>query len=177
MASVNVSGWRWCIPPVRWLQRYFVPPRSDDWDRIAYQPMLYLATFLAALTVLVFGDFVAFPPHQGIETTHAVYWMWLAMSLGCPLLGLGSLWLIQNRVGKYRYRGLWLRLAADIGQFTTMLIYVVLRLTWGDYHIYPVAVLVSATLFVGHLVIRDVRRLAQVERLAFRLHRDGHGGQ
>lgn len=154
----------------------FVPPRSDDWDRVAFQPMLYLATFLAAVTVLIFGDFTNLPTHPGIQTDRefGLFWIWAILSLTCPALGLGSLWLVQNREGKYRYRGLWLRLAADIGQFTAMGTYLILRLTWGDYHIYPVTVLGAAVLFVGHLIMRDIRRLMQVEQLANILHRDGH---
>lgn len=169
--------WSRCIPPIRWLQKTFVPPVGDEWGpRIAYQPMLYLGCFLAALTILIFGDFTNVPSHPGIDADrqYGLFWIWGSLSLICPVLALGSLWLIQHRRGLTRYRGLWLRLAADIGQCTAMVMYVILRLTWGDYHVYPVAVLMSATLFVFHLIIRDLRQLRQVEHLASRLHRNSH---
>lgn len=155
----------------------FIPPKSDDWDRIAYQPMLYLSTFLAALTILIFGDFTTMGGHAGIpaDTEFGLYGVWTAMSLCCPVLGLGSLWLIQNREGRHRYRGLWLRLGADVGQFFAMTTYLVLRISWGDFHVYPVTIMGSAALFVAHLVMRDIRRLMQVESLASRLHRGRRG--
>ncbi len=138
--------------------------------------MLYLGSWLAALTIIVFGDFTNIPAHAGIDQDRqfGLFWIWATLALMAPILALGSLWIIQHRDGRTRYRGLWLRLAADTLQFTAMGTYTVLRVVWGDYHIYPVAILVSATVFVGHLILRDIRRLIQVEQLATKIRRGGH---
>jgi hypothetical protein len=155
------------------VQKFFVPPRdSADWSRVSYQPMLYLGLFTGTLIVLVWGDFATVPQHN-LDREYGLFWIWGGLSTVCPVLALGSLHLIQNRTGRQRYRGLWLRLGADVGQFTAMGLYLWLRLVWGDYHIMPISVFASATLFVLHLCFRDIHRLVEVERLATQIHRDG----
>lgn len=138
--------------------------------------MLFLATFIGAVWMLVFGDTAAVPSHPTIreDSPFGLFWVWIVLALAAPPMGLGALWLIQNRDGASRYRGKWLRLAADIFEFSALLVYLVLRLFWGDYHILPIAVFMSATLFVAHLIMRDVRDLIRNEQLAIRIHRDGH---
>lgn len=168
----------WCIPPIRWVQRYFVPPKdSADWTRVSYQPMLYLAVFAASIIILIWGDFTNLPSVGGLDQdrNYGLFWVWGGLSTLCPVMALGSLYLIQNRTGAMRYRGLVMRLGADVGQFTAMALYFVLRIVWGDYHVYPVAVLGSAVLFVFHLCMRDWNRLRQVEKLATQIRRDADG--
>lgn len=172
------NGWRWCIPPIRWIQRVFIPPQTNDWIRVSYQPMLYLATFVAAILILIFGDVTALPAHPTIreDSPFGLFWIWITLALSAPPMALGSLWLIQNRDGVQRYRGILLRLGADIFQFTVMLIYLILRLFWGDYHIIPIAVFAASTLFVAHLIMRDIHDIRRTERLAIRI-RNGRGAR
>lgn len=177
--SMPSDRWQhWCVPPIRWIQRHFIPSQSDDWTKVSYQPMLYTASFVTALALLIFGDVSALPEHPTIreDSPFGLFWIWIILALAAPPMALGSLWLIQNGNGSQRYRGKWLRLAADIFQFTVMTIYLILRLYWGDYHIMPIGVFAAATLFVAHLIMRDVKDLVRNEQLAIRIH-NGHGVQ
>ena len=159
-----------CVPPISWVNRWIVPPEQDqDWQRVSYQPMLYLLAWWAALVVLIGGDFAGVPITLR-DQPGGFFWVWTSLSLIAPPMALVSLWLIQNGSGSWKYRGLWLRLGADCGQFSAMLTYSVLRLQLGDFHVYPIATLLASTLFVFHLVLRDVRRLWEVERLATRIY-------
>lgn len=160
-----------CIPPVRWLQRWFSPPKGiEDWQRIAFQPMLYLALWVGAIVVMVCGDRWSAPPTLR-DTTEGVFVIWGASSLVCPPLALVALWMIQSQSGVVKYRGFWLRLGADIGQFTALFVYVAYRMHIGDYHVMTMAVLMSCVVFIGHLVMRDAKRVHALENLAKKLHR------
>lgn len=157
---------------LRQVRYLFIPPKNTpDWQRIAYQPMLYVALWIATLIILIKGDFAAIPPIFADETTGTTYWLWTGLSLTCPPLGLFSLWMVQSANGVWKYRGLWTRLGADVGQLIALLIYIVLRFVIGDWHVYPQATLLASTVFVAHLVLRDAERLWAVERLASKLHR------
>lgn len=157
----------WCIPPIRWLQRWVVPPDSPDWAKVAFQPMLYLAVWIGAILYLTIGDVTAIDKDLQGGMSNA----WLSLSLICPPVAWGSLHLITHGTGAWKYRGFWLALGADIGQFTALLIYTVQKFGSGDYHVYSVTTLVAIVVFVMHLVMRDVKRLRQVEALARTLHR------
>ena len=87
--------------------------------------------------------------------------------------GMASLWLIQSPHGGKKYRGLWLRLAADIGQCTAITVYLILRLAIGDWHIYPFSCLIACWIFVCHLVLRDAERIYTVEKLARKIEKHG----
>ena len=162
-----------CVPPIRWLRRWFIPEGSADWQKVAFQPMLFLCLWLAALIILVRGDFRSVPAVFSDKNNSPVFWVWVGLSLVCPPLGLVSLRMIRDDAnGRWKYRGFWFRLAADIGQLTALTVYTVLRFQMGDYHIYPVACLVACTLFVAHLVMRDVKKVWQLESLARALRND-----
>ena len=162
----------WCVPPIKWLQRWIVPQESDDWARVPFQPMLYFCLWFAAIVMLIWGDFAAHPePFSDLMTT-GTFWAWGGLSLLCPPLALGSLRMIRDDApGHWKYRGLWLRLGADIGQFVALMMYTIVRFQIGDYHVYPVACLVACGLFVFHLILRDAKRLREVEVLASQIHR------
>ena len=159
---------------IKTVQSIFVPLKDTlDWQRIAFQPMLYMALWIAAIVIIVKGDFATIPPDLAdATTTHGpTFWMWIGLSLACPPLGLVSLWMVRAPSGVWKYRGLWTRLGADIGQGVALLIYVVQRFHIGDWHVYPMAATLAAGVFVAHLVLRDVERLWAVEKLANSLHR------
>lgn len=170
----------WCIIPIRWLQRWVVPPQgTEDWQRVSFQPMLYTFTWIATWIILLFGD-LSTSAHPGAFRDESIdtFWIWGSLGLTAPVLGIGSLRLITHGKGKWRYRGLWLRLCADIGQFTAMLLYTIARIGVGDFHVYPVACMAACLLFVGHLNLRDIKRLREVEALAGEIRRGnvGHAG-
>jgi hypothetical protein len=156
------------------VQRLVIPPTdSADWSRVAFQPMLYLGTWIAAILVISFGDFTYVAVHPGVvdyERAHQLFWVWNTLALVAPPMALLSLWMITHRGGRTRYRGLWLRLGADMMQLISMTIYLILRITLGDFHIYPITIVTMCTVFVAHLVGRDVKRLRENEQLARTIH-------
>lgn len=161
-----------CVPPIRWLQRFALPPQGTaDWQRIDFQPMLYAFLWIAAIVIMVVGDFNAYPQILA-DTTDGAFWLWGGLSLGCPPLALFSVRMVQSLDGRTKYRGLWIRMAADIGQLTALTIYMVLRLSVGDYHVYPIAALSACWVFIAHLVMRDAKRIIAVESLAKKLHQN-----
>ena len=163
--------------PVRFVRNLAVPPNNtDNWQKIAFQPMLYTGLWIATILIMLRGDFTSVPPTLADATGHeSLFWLWGGLGLLCPPLALVSVRLVTHPRGDIKYRGLWLRLAADIGQFTATLVYTMLRLDLGDYHVYGMGALLSCLLFIAHLLMRDVHRLYQVERLARQLHKDQRG--
>lgn len=161
-----MNGVSWCIPPIKWLQKWVVPPDSADWQRVAFQPMLYLSIWLGVIVVLIKGDFTNVPS-EFADDPHGAFWAWGGLGLLCPPMALGALRMIrEDSNGYWKYRGLWLRLGADIGMFAALLTYTTVRIQIGDFHVIPVACLMASTLFVFHLVLRDFKRLHEVEKLA-----------
>ena len=158
----------WCVPPIRWIQKWFIPAKNDDWQRIAYQPMLYLCIWIGAVLFLTFGDVTAIEPDH---TAHSLGWAWLSLSLVCPPLALASLRMIGSTNGYWKYRGLLMRCGSDVGFLTAMTCYLIDKLGSGDFHIYSIWTLVSIVIFVAHLVMRDVKRLIAVEQLAGKIRR------
>ena len=165
--TVNVK--QWCVPPIGSIQRKLIPPQgTPDWERIAFQPMLSLCLWVCAVLVIVIDQF-----QPGVfEDEHAgsAFWVRAGLSLVCPPLAMVSLWLIQSPSGARKYQGLWVRLAADVGQLTAITMYAALRFLSGDWHIYPMGTVVAAVIFVAHLVMRDAKRILVVEKLASKIH-------
>lgn len=153
-----------CIPPVRWMQRWLIPPKGiEDWQRIAFQPMLYTCMWIGAVLHLTIGDVTAI---ERDDAPAGVYLAWMSLSLLTPPMALAALILIVHTTGRWRLRGLWLRLGADIGFTAAMSTYLVVKLGSGDFHIYSVWTLVAIVIFCAHLVMRDTKRLRQVEAMA-----------
>ena len=153
-----------CTPPFRWL---FPPEGTDDWRKIAFQPMLYFFLWLGALTLLIFGGFFTDQPTFIYHSS--LFWTWGGLSLFCPPLALVSLHLVTSPSGRKKYFGLWVRLAADVGQFVALVVYLAQRFRVDDIHIYGQFSVVSCAVFVGHLVGRDVSRIISVEQLASKI--------
>ena len=158
-----MNQWNWCVPPIKWVQRWFVPPKGTlDWQRIAFQPMLYLCMWIGAILYACLGDITAIEPDVPGELSDA----WLPLSLLAPPMALLALNMITHGTGRLRLAGLWLRLGADLGFFAGLASYSDEKFTSGDFHIYSIWNLIATLLFVLHLLIRDVKRLIDIERLA-----------
>jgi hypothetical protein len=138
---------------------------------LAWQPLLYISTWIAALVLLCLGDFENIPPETTDTPGGTVEWVWLGLSLISPPVALLASHLIRHRCGAVRYRGFWLRLAADLGQFTALTTYTIFRLSTGDYHIYPAAIVIAAAIFTGTLVYMDCRALVKTEKIARTLNK------
>lgn len=159
----------------RWLVRTFLPPEhDDDWVLIPWQPLLFAATWVGALILLVVGDFANVPAETSDLNHGGAQYIWLALSLVCPPIGLWSLHMIRTGSGMTRYKGMWIRLGADLGQFTALATYLIARAVGGDYRVYPSVIFAAATVFTALLVYRDVRSLVRTERLAAQIERELH---
>ena len=147
-----------------------MPPKgTDDWQRIAFQPRLYLGLWLGSVAALLGGLPAAFLDDRGFVEVWA--WAWSVLSLASAPAALLSLWMVNSANGKWKYRGLWLRIAADIGQFTALVVYAAERITFGGLGPYPTAILMAVLVFVAHLVMRDMGRVHAVEKLARKITR------
>lgn len=135
-----------------------------------FRPMLYLGTFLATVLLITHGDFTSVPEELR-DKTGGSFWVWGGLSLWAPPTALLAYWLIQ-RSPKCKYRAMWIRLGADLCQLVAMAIYCVMRFMLGDYHVYTMAMLAAAILYVFHLVLWDCEQLIGVERLASRLQKE-----
>ena len=154
----------WCIPPVRWMQAWLIPPKGiEDWQRIAFTPMIYTCMWIGAVLHLTVGDVTAI---ERDDAPAGVYQAWMGLSLLTPPMALAALALIVHTTGRWRLRGLWLRLGADVGFLAAMSTYLIVKLGSGDFHIYSVWTLIAIIIFCVHLVMRDTRRLRQVEAMS-----------
>ena len=161
---------------INYFTGFFLPP-NDDWPIIPWQPLLFLSTWVTALILLFWGDFTNIPPETADQVRDNVGVLWVGLSLACPPLGLWSMHLIRHKTGATRYRGLWLRLAADLGQLAALTVYSTVRFSEGDYHIYSQGILVAALIFVSFLVYRDCRTLLRTELLARHIVRRALDGE
>lgn len=157
---------------IHWGNRFF----DKSWRIIAFQPVLYLILWAAAIRLGLDHDdrqlsFDAIAPT-------GFYGVWITMGIICPMTSLLSWFLIQKRYGRQRFIGVWLRLASDVGVLTTIVAYhaAVIMMILDDndiddeQYIYARYLQSATILFVAMLVIRDVWSLVIIERLARTIH-------
>lgn len=108
--------------------------------------------------------------------------MWVGLSLACPPMLLVAHQLIKKYPGRLRYFGLWLRLAADIGQLAAVLAFWILLITSTPNALidldpntateyYALKIWLAVIVFMVLLVIRDVWKIALTERVANKLEK------
>jgi len=139
----------------------------DAWHRVDFQALLYLFLWAAALRI----TFLRVPPIEPgdlVDTwTEAV---WTISSLGCPPLALIAWWLITHATWRRAtLAGMWLRLGADVGQFTALLVFHVATartmMTVYEVGIYVRYLTAAALLYILLLIGRDVWSLVATERV------------
>lgn len=147
---------------------------DDGWHRVPFQPILYFMLWGAVLRMIVVDD----PPIQFEKVFHpSTATAWLVLGVVCPPLALLSWWLIMHcRWSRAALAGLWVRLGADLGQFTALITYhIVTVLTlppvFNESRVYARYAVGACMLFVATLVVRDVWALVATERLASRMRR------
>ena len=104
-----------------------------------------------------------------------VMWpVWLTLGFWCPPQLLLSWWLIEKHTGKWRYRGLWLRLGADTGQLLALVAFLYSRLRTNtavvggmtDAQIYAWIALSGCAFFILCCCGRDIHTLVVTEQVA-----------
>lgn len=139
-------------------------------DRVQFfRPILYLATWAATIIIIVKGDFASIPDELQDEA-QGTFWVWGSLSLFATPLALLADYLL-HKSPPCKYRAMWMRLGADLSQFVSILVYLLLRFYLGDYHVYSTAALMAALGYVTYLVFWDIAQLIGVERLAEKLER------
>lgn len=155
----------------KWIRRgntYF----ASSWAAIRFQPILYLFMFGAAVRLR----------HKGTEPAvfemvlrRDVYDTWLALAIFSPMVALAAWVMIEKRSGRWRFLGMWMRLAADIGAVTVMLSYHAVsafsQRQAGETQIFARYMIGAILIFVCALMIRDIWTLIVTERLAGEIHR------
>ena len=89
--------------------------------------MLYLGLWIGTVVAVCRGV----PPAFLDDRDDGVLWVWATLSLISAPAALLALWLIRAPSGRWKYRGLWLRLAADVSQLTALMVYALERTALG----------------------------------------------
>lgn len=142
--------------------------RKVDRPRPSFRPILFLMVFGAAIRMMT-TDIAVLP----IDTVFAAgtYVVWMGIALTSPPLALLAWWLVHRRDGVWRYRGMWFRLASDVGVFTVIFAYhltTVLTNPLTELRLMSRYVVGAALLYVIGLVVADLVALMHTERIARR---------
>ena len=140
---------------------------SEPWPKIRFQPLLFAALWVATFHVATIPGGGRF----GMEQLVGGLWeWWLALSLGCPPLLLLSWWMIERCSGVWRYRGMFLRIGADVGQFLALVAFLWARIAstdpLTDARLYAWIVLSGCALFLLLCTERDSAMLIKTEQIA-----------
>lgn len=141
------------------------------WPLIPFTPIITLMLWGSALRLWS-------SPHAPADLQDSIpnttYIGWLITGSTGPPLALLAWWMVTKREGIQRYRGMWVRLGADILCLTYVLAFhlaVVLNMPATEARIFSRYCVASILLFLLAAVGRDVWALAITERVARRLHR------
>lgn len=105
---------------------------------------------------------------------------WLFIGFASPVMIFLAYWGIYRGPGRTRYRAFWLRLGADISQFSIMVIFTanLLSHAYGDpggdhdHHIFTAFFMGALLTFLSAMILRDVLTLAATERIAGKIQRE-----
>lgn len=145
---------------------------EDPWPAIRFQPILFACIWVGTWHIAYPGGGEASIGRlfQGLWTA------WLITGFTCPPLLVLSWWLIAKCAGRWRYRGMWLRLAADIGGFAVMFTYLYARLTSddppSDARVFGWILLTGCAFFILLCAGRDAWMLVVTEHRATQIRRD-----
>ena len=134
--------------------------------RPSFRPLLYLMIFGAAVRMAC-TNFPILP----IDTifAHGTYAVWIFIALTSPPLSLVAWWLVHCKPGAWRYRGLWFRLASDVGCLTVVLAYHVTTVMVNpmtELRMMSRYIVGATMLHLLGLVVVDVVALIRTERIA-----------
>lgn len=153
---------------------------GTGWHRVAFQPLLFLFAWAATARIVMTDE----PPIPFRAVFHTyVGNAWIGLGLLCPPLALLSWWLIRRcRRPGATLAGMWVRLGADVGQFTVLLIYHIVTAVLdlqaraqGESRVYARYVVAACLVFSLLLIVRDVWALVVTERISRAIRRIGEG--
>lgn len=127
-----------------------------------WEPWLHCAVWLSVWLIVV----TDLPPENSD-------WTWIILGLTSPMLGFFSVWVLANGASKgwAKYVAMWTRMVADAGLAITIVAYQIAQ--WED-QCHPVienAIMGFSAWYMLTLVVRDIRLIVEVERLADYLHK------
>ena len=140
--------------------------KTGQWPVIRYQPILFLFLWIGTFHVVLPGG-----GNASINALGGIAWViWLVTGFACPPLLLLSWWLIDKQQGRWRYRGMWIRLSADMGELGVIFTFLWARLLSNDppndARVYGWIAITSMAVFMVFLVGRDIVMLSTVEHIA-----------
>lgn len=131
---------------------------------VDFRPILFASLWLATWHV-------SMPGGSGMRQFGDAAWTgWVILGLLCPPLLFLSWWLIERTTGTWRYRGMYVRVAADAGQSLALMAYLYVRVISHDLNtdvrVYAWTVMLGCTLFILQCLGMDVSLIVKTERIA-----------
>lgn len=139
---------------------------SENWRVLPFQPILFTFLFIASATLLI-NDETYHPAFPGSVR----FYLWASLGVICPVLAFVAWRLIKHHPGKARYRGFWIRLGADAGQFGSLTAFLIAQT--GDIRtaadLYAAEIVIATWFFMILWIVRDVWKLVLTESVANRI--------
>ena len=164
---------------LKFWKRLMFPPHREDYYRdrltlkadLSWEPWLHASVWIGVILTLIFGETNLIPPVDFAD------WTWLVFGLAAPVVGFSSVWMLANCEGRYRYIGLWLRMAADAGLVVALISYLAHHIQHevgcpgkSPFSIMADTVLAAAAWYTATLVYRDIKFLRATEHLASEIY-------
>ena len=136
--------------------------------RVSFEPMLYFFLWGAASRVVFTDDLTAIPFREVLSPWAEIAWN--ITSLTAPPLAFLAWWLMfKSLLPRASLAGLWVRLAADTGQFAALLTFHLATIP-GDRSnesvLFERYVTAATLVFFFATIVRDVWALALTHRIA-----------
>lgn len=146
---------------------------GDTWHRVPFQPILYLFSWAVVVRVAI-SDRV---PIQFDQIHPGTYVIWVIFGLLAPVLALLSWWMIcRSPNPKSTWLGIYVRLAADIMQFSVLLTFHVAGVlscapcNLREDTVVRRYIVAASIVFVFLLILRDIWVILLTNRVADYLH-------
>lgn len=127
-----------------------------------FQAIVYLHVVTAGLYLMIGANgLVPQSVEESLGASFNAWWLWLCLGPMVCLVGKVFCWMRATR-----YAGMWMQLSGDIFGFGVFLTYVVATIgtSWWGRAVFAVFVCAAIGECVALLILRDIRRIDQVER-------------
>lgn len=140
---------------------------------LPWEPWLHCCVWFGVIGALIWGDRDIIPPVDRLD------WAWAIFGLMSPPIGFASVWMLAYSPGRRRYVAMWMRMLANGGLAACIILYEVERYfeNWRRMTLdigvnIPNLVFVFCAWYMSVLVVRDIKLVVAVERLAGVIHGD-----